>query len=152
MKIAASVLFSTLALTMVSVANACSCRPWTGDLEQDVQLSFAEATAVIVAEALEQAGSSSTAFGGETQDQTVKWEVAAAFKGTHVRGHRITTKTDTSLCGVYVEVGQTFLLYLYGEPPYYISTCSLSGELQYNVRQIPVLDRLQAAAMQKAED
>jgi hypothetical protein len=140
----ASILFLVLALFPVSAA-ACRC-----SIPEDVSTSFREATVVVAAEAMTVTRARNPAIQDrpsfEADIETVVWSVHESWKGAYPAGQQLTTVTDVTccLCGGSANKGDLVLLYLHGNEPFQLSTCSRTSPLKNALKDIPMLYKLAA--------
>lgn len=129
-------------------SQACSCIFSEGTLAEQVQESFADATAVFVGTVvdaqLDEVPSRDDAS-YSLLTQRARFRVERDWKGNFKLGSIVTTETviECCMCGQSVDAGEVWLIYIHGSgPPYEISTCSRSTPENFNSADIAVLDAL----------
>ena len=136
-------------LVLSHTTLGCSCGRFTGDLETDVRASFRSASLVAVATVASVSRGYARVEPADTllEQQVVTWQAVEIHKGS-VPTRTIKTETVTAgyMCGRAVEVGQTYLLYLDGPPPYSVSFCSLSTPFEQAKSHIEILRTISTAA------
>ncbi|WP_161810136.1 hypothetical protein [Steroidobacter agaridevorans] len=78
--------------------------------------------------------------------QIGRLKVLKSWKGPHAVGSGTMTATQIQddVCGIEVAVNQTLLVYVSGDAPYRLSTCSRTQSLSSATEETRILDRLAA--------
>ena len=136
-------LLVSMLLAIPGSACACSCLARSGDIELETTKAESAAYAVVLAKASKvvnyQVDHSPY---GKLESQKVDWVTSRAWKGPYKFGSSFQTDTLVAccLCGMEVELGVSYLLYLERAPPHTLSSCSLSLPEVNAAEYIRVLD------------
>ncbi|RUO38589.1 hypothetical protein CWE13_02790 [Aliidiomarina shirensis] len=137
---------------MPSVGLACSCYFDNLPLEESVNRSFNDASAVVLAKVLsiETYGGKSASDEGYISRSDIEIEITQfrtlqSWKGEHGETFKTRINTACCMCGYAFSSGASYLLYLYGpddEGYYAASTCSRTTRATNADEEIEVLNRL----------
>jgi hypothetical protein len=143
--------FIALLLSLVPILGvACDCVRPSDKLEDDVTLFWKASVAVVAAEAVTIETHNTIEYGTSIEKQKVTWRVLQSWRGLYKAGSLVSTDTAVTccLCGVRVAAGDKRLLYL--QHSFTVSECSVGRSLEASQEQIPLLNKLKAAALHEA--
>jgi hypothetical protein len=135
-------LSGAVAVAVSQTVKPCSCVQERGSVRARVLRARKDATIVVLAKVVDvkvEMGVA-TAYGAMSAE-SAQLQVIENWKGPHGSGSVIRTTTPTSIgmCGMGLDSGATYLLYLYGEAPYDVSVCSRNAKIEEASEDISLL-------------